>query len=100
MFWASRLSPLPYRQIKAKKEKMAGTSLDVSSDISVSCKPLRWAGTCMDNQPPSCYETRSEGINYFKQPLETGCDPTQEGRFAYWKSCVPNKVSSANRSLG
>ena len=32
--------------------KLAGTSLDVSSDISVSCKPLRWAGTCMDNQPP------------------------------------------------
>ena len=31
---------------------MTGTSLDVSSDISVSCKPLRWAGTCMDNQPP------------------------------------------------
>ena len=24
-------------------------------------------------------------INYFKQPLETGCDPTQEGRFvAQW----------------
>ena len=33
--------------------KIAGTSLDVSSDISVSCKPLRWAGTCMDNQPPA-----------------------------------------------
>ena len=47
--WGSRLSPLPYRQIKIKKW-MAGTSLDVSSDISVACKPLRWAGTCMDNQ--------------------------------------------------
>ena len=29
-----------------------------------------------DNQPPCYCETRSEGINYFKQPLETGCDPT------------------------
>ena len=37
--------------------KIAGTSLDVSSDISVSCKPLRWAGTCMDNQPP-CFRIR------------------------------------------
>ena len=29
----------------------AGTSLDVSSDFSVTCKPLRLAGTCMDNRP-------------------------------------------------
>ena len=36
------------------RKRVAGTSLDVSSDISVACKPLRWAGTCMDNQPPCC----------------------------------------------
>ena len=29
---------------------MAGTLLDVSSDISVSCKPLRWAGN-LHGQP-------------------------------------------------
>ena len=48
MSCGSRLSPFPYRQIKIKKW-MAGTSLDVSSDISVACKPLRWAG--MHGQP-------------------------------------------------
>jgi hypothetical protein len=64
MFWGSRPSPLPYRQVKIKKW-MAGTSLDVSSDISVACKPLRWAGTCMDNQPPCYYEACLERINCF-----------------------------------
>ena len=64
MSWGSRLSPLPYRQIKIKKW-IAGTSLAVSSDISVACKPLRWAGTCMDNQPPCYYETCLERINCF-----------------------------------
>ena len=33
----------------------AGTSVSVPTDISVQCKPLRWAGTCMNNQPP-CFD--------------------------------------------
>ena len=44
-----------------------------NSHPHVACKPLRWAVTCVDNQPPCYYEAYSEGINYFDQPLETGC---------------------------
>ena len=76
MFGVLGLAPCHTGKSRPKWKRIAGTSLDVSSDISVSCNPLRWAGTCIDNQPPCYCETRSEGINYFKQPLETGCDPT------------------------
>ena len=76
MFGVLGLAPCHTGKSRPKWKRIAGTSLSVSSDISVSCNPLRWAGTCMDNQPPCYCETRSEGINYFKQPLETGCDPT------------------------
>ena len=42
------LSLFPFSENK----NMAGTSVSVPTDISVNCKPLRWAGTCNDNQPP------------------------------------------------
>ena len=43
-----------------RKMKKAGTSVSVPTDISVQCKPLRWAGTCMNNQPP-CFKMKNQG---------------------------------------
>ena len=39
------LSLFPFSENK----NMAGTSVSVPTDISVNCKPLRWASTCSNN---------------------------------------------------
>ena len=36
--------------------------MSVPTDISVQRKPLRWAGTCMNNQPPCCKMNNCKSI--------------------------------------
>ena len=47
-------STVPYSHSDNRNTEMesAGTSVSVPADINVICKPLGWAGTCIDNQPP------------------------------------------------